>query len=109
MKETLYYLGVVEKEEGTYSISFPNVNGCYSCGSSLDELYSMAKEALALHLDAMKDHNMLIPLPTFNCRSVLETKNACERILLYIPYEEGYEHPISFYERVKRFFYRRTG
>lgn len=38
---------------GGYWVSFPDLEGCFTQGDTLEEAYSMAKEVLALHLDGM--------------------------------------------------------
>ena len=44
-----------EAEEGGYWVSFPDLEGCVTNGETLEEAFSMAKEALALYLDGMKE------------------------------------------------------
>lgn len=41
------------EENGGYWVSFPDLEGCFTQGDTLEEAYSMAKEVLALHLDGM--------------------------------------------------------
>ena len=38
------------EEDGTYSIIFPDLEGCYTCGDSLEDGIEMAEDALALTL-----------------------------------------------------------
>ena len=43
-------------EEGTaFWVSFPDLEGCFTQGETLEEAFAMAKEALALYLDGMKE------------------------------------------------------
>lgn len=38
------------EENGAYSIVFPDLEGCYTCGDSLEDGIEMAEDALALTL-----------------------------------------------------------
>ncbi len=38
------------EEDGTYSIDFPDLEGCYTCGDSIEDGLEMAEDALALVL-----------------------------------------------------------
>ena len=41
-------------EEGGYWVSFPDLEGCFTQGETLEEAYAQAKEVLALQLDNME-------------------------------------------------------
>jgi predicted RNase H-like HicB family nuclease len=58
----LTYLAVLEYNgiEG-YSVFFPDVPGCISCGKNFDEAVKMGKEALELHLYGMGKDGELEP------------------------------------------------
>lgn len=43
------------EENGSYSVSFPDLEGCITYGATLEEAFAMAKEALALFIDGMKE------------------------------------------------------
>jgi predicted RNase H-like HicB family nuclease len=59
------YFAVIHKDrDSDYGISFPDLPGCVSAGSSLAEVESMAREALAGHLELMRDEGMEIPAPS---------------------------------------------
>lgn len=62
--ERYIYVAIFEKENNIYNISFPDLPGCYSYGNTIEEAYSMAKEALELHLYGMEDDGDEIPTPT---------------------------------------------
>ena len=47
---------------GHYSVDFPDLPGCVSAGDSLEETFTMASEALSLHLFGMKEDGETIPL-----------------------------------------------
>lgn len=52
---------VKEKDEG-YSVSFPDLPGCFSCGNSFAEALSNAREALDLYLEEALDPNWKLPV-----------------------------------------------
>jgi predicted RNase H-like HicB family nuclease len=59
------YFGVIFKEiNSDYGISFPDLPGCISAGSTLDELDTMAREALRLHLEGMLADREALPVPS---------------------------------------------
>ncbi|RCW21418.1 putative RNase H-like HicB family nuclease [Ciceribacter lividus] len=46
-------VALVHREDGSYGLSFPDLPGCVSAATSLDELLLDGKEALDLHIEAM--------------------------------------------------------
>lgn len=69
MKSHYVYTAVFTKEEdGGYSVRFPALDGCFTQGDSFEEAYSMAQEAMSLHLYGMEEDGLDIPgdveLPT---------------------------------------------
>lgn len=55
------YPAVLTPEDGGYSVEFPDVEGCYTCGDSLEEAITMAEDALALMLTNLEDEGETIP------------------------------------------------
>lgn len=49
-KDTYVYPAVFEKTATGYSVLFPDLPGCFTVGKTLEEAYTMAKEAVGLHL-----------------------------------------------------------
>lgn len=49
------------EEDGTYSIIFPDLEGCYTCGDSLEDGIEMAEDALALTLYGYEKEGREIP------------------------------------------------
>jgi predicted RNase H-like HicB family nuclease len=59
------YVALIHKDpDSDYGVSFPDLPGCVSAGSTLDEAIAMAKEALAFHIEGLLEDNMNIPFPT---------------------------------------------
>ena len=49
---------------GAYSIVFPDIDGCYTCGDSLEDGIEMAEDALALVLYGYEKAGHAIPAPS---------------------------------------------
>jgi predicted RNase H-like HicB family nuclease len=59
------YIAVIHKDPNSdYGVSYPDLPGCISAGSSLEEARAMAAEALAAHLEIMREHGDNIPTPS---------------------------------------------
>ena len=59
------YLAVLEPEEdGSYSVFFPDLSGCFSYGKDLSEAQRMATEAASLHVYGMECDKEEIPVPS---------------------------------------------
>ncbi len=55
------YPAVFTPEEEKFSINFPDIEGCYTCGDSLADGMEMAEDALALMLTHLEDEKREIP------------------------------------------------
>lgn len=61
------YLAVLEPgADGSYSVFFPDLPGCYSYGNDLAEAQRMAVEAASLHVYGMECDGEEIPVPSVN-------------------------------------------
>lgn len=58
-----YPIVVERTESGTYSAYVPELPGCISVGDTRAELVEMMREAVALHLEAMREDDEEIPEP----------------------------------------------
>lgn len=59
------YIAVIHKDpDSDYGVTFPDLHGCFSAGSDMDETLDMAREALASHLKWMQDDGDPIPAPS---------------------------------------------
>jgi predicted RNase H-like HicB family nuclease len=59
------YIALIHKEpDSDYGVSFPDLPGVISAGSTLDEARDMAAEALALHLEGMAEAGEAVPEPS---------------------------------------------
>ena len=57
------YAIVIEKAEGNYSAYVPDLPGCVATGATVAEAESEIREAIAFHLDGMREDGVAIPLP----------------------------------------------
>jgi predicted RNase H-like HicB family nuclease len=63
----LTYLAVLEPgTDGSYSIFFPDLPGCFSYGKDLEDAQRMATEAASLHVYGLECENEEIPTPSLN-------------------------------------------
>lgn len=59
------YIALIHKDAGSdYGVSFPDLPGCVTAGTDLDDARVMAEEALALHLEGMEADHDPIPEPS---------------------------------------------
>ncbi|MCM3639717.1 type II toxin-antitoxin system HicB family antitoxin [Priestia aryabhattai] len=55
------FYAVFEPDEGGYSVSFPDLEGCLTCGDDMDESLEMAQDALGGYLLVCEDLGKEIP------------------------------------------------
>jgi len=60
--KAVYPAKFVHEDRGEYSVIFPDLKGCATCGDSLEHALSMAQEALGLYLVALEEHNHSTPV-----------------------------------------------
>ena len=59
------YLALVAKEEASdWNVVFPDLPGCVTAGRSLDEALAFAEEALALHVQGLREDSEAPPAPS---------------------------------------------
>ena len=58
------YLIIIEKSETGYSAYSPDLPGCVSTGSTLEETERNMREAISFHIDGLKEEGYEIPKPT---------------------------------------------
>ena len=57
------YVIIVEKATENYSAYAPDLPGCAATGSSAEEARTRLGEAIALHLEGLREANLPIPEP----------------------------------------------
>lgn len=60
----MQYLVVVEKGLTSYGAYVPDLPGCIAASESKDEVITLIREAIELHLEALKDEGQPIPSPS---------------------------------------------
>src|SRR5437763_5271962 len=59
------YVALIHKDaDSDYGVSFPDLPGCVTAGSTIDEAMAMAREALALHIEGLLEDGEEVPSPT---------------------------------------------
>ena len=64
------YAIVIERTLNGYSAYVPDLPGCVAAGDSQGETEKLIREAVAFHLDAMREHGDPIPEPQTSVRLV---------------------------------------
>ncbi len=60
MKST-YRIVLIPEDDGGFSVSVPALPGCYTQGETREEAIEAAKEAIELHLEALRDDGESAP------------------------------------------------
>ena len=59
---SMHYVAVIEKEpDSAFGIWFPDVEGCFSAGETVEETVANAAAALRQHLDAVESAGRRVP------------------------------------------------
>jgi predicted RNase H-like HicB family nuclease len=58
------YAIVIEQAEGNFSAYVPDLPGCVATGATVAEVESQIREAIAFHLDGMREDGLAIPEPS---------------------------------------------
>jgi predicted RNase H-like HicB family nuclease len=58
------YLIVIEQSETGYSAFSPDVPGCAATGTTREETESNMRDAIAFHLEGLREDGITLPQPT---------------------------------------------
>lgn len=58
------YLVVIENSEGSYSAYSPDLPGCVAAGETIEEVRSLMREAIQMHIESLREHGEPIPPPS---------------------------------------------
>ena len=64
MAKYVYPAIFTPEENGGYSVSFPDLDGCYTCGDNLSDALIMAEDVLAFYLYDEEKAERKIPTPS---------------------------------------------
>ena len=79
------YIGIIHQDsDSDFGISFPDFPGCISAGSTLDELHSMAAEALQFHVEGLVEDGEAIPEPT-SLEVAMQDPNNRDGVAILVP------------------------
>jgi predicted RNase H-like HicB family nuclease len=74
-----HYIALIHKDANSdYGVSFPDLPGVITAGSTLDEARAMATEALAFHLEGLAEDGEAVPEPSSleDIMAIAENKDA---------------------------------
>ncbi|MDR3324520.1 MAG: type II toxin-antitoxin system HicB family antitoxin [Spirochaetaceae bacterium] len=58
-----YPAHIWKEDDGSFSVEFPDLSGCFSSGETLEEAKRMAREALGGYLESLDSRGLTIPEP----------------------------------------------
>ena len=58
------YAVVIEGDQDGYSAYVPDLPGCVAAGATIDEVESLIRQAIELHLDSLRAHGDPVPPPS---------------------------------------------
>ncbi len=58
------YAIVIEKAENNYSAYVPDLPGCVATGDTFQEVENEIREAIAFHLDGLREDGIVVPQPS---------------------------------------------
>jgi predicted RNase H-like HicB family nuclease len=58
------YAVLIEKGDTSYGASVPDLPGCIAVGETLEEVQQLIREAVAFHIEGLKEDGIPIPEPT---------------------------------------------
>ena len=61
MKILSYRILLRKEPEGGYTVIVPSLPGCVTYGETIEEAIDMAREAIGLYLDSLREHGEDIP------------------------------------------------
>ena len=64
MAKYVYPAVFTSEEGGKYSVAFPDLDGCYTCGDNLQDAIMMAEDVLAFYLYDKEREGVGVPEPT---------------------------------------------
>jgi len=71
MKVLTYRVFLRKEPEGGYTVIVPSLPGCITYGDTIEEAIQMAKEAIQLYLESLKEHQEEVPTEEFTLESTI--------------------------------------
>ncbi|HJO85330.1 MAG TPA: type II toxin-antitoxin system HicB family antitoxin [Rhodospirillales bacterium] len=83
------YIALLRKETDTdYGVDFPDLPGCITAGSTLDEAKEIAAEAIAFHIEGLIEDGEDIPAPS-SLEEIMADKANKEAVAFLVPYQSS--------------------
>ena len=60
------YPAIFMQDENGYTVSFPDLEGCFTEGKTIEHAVEMAQEALGLYIVSLEERSVRLPVPTPN-------------------------------------------
>lgn len=60
----IVYPAIIERDEEAMYATFPDLEGCFTYGDTIEELMDNAKEALSGYILSLIDNNVQVPAPS---------------------------------------------
>lgn len=80
-----HYIALIHKDaDSDYGVSFPDLPGCVTAGSNLDEARAMAAEALALHIEGLAAEGAAVP-DSSSLEEIMAQKENSDAVAVLIP------------------------
>ena len=58
------YAIVIEKAESNFSAYVPDLPGCVAAGKTVEETEALIREAIAFHIDGIREDGLPVPQPS---------------------------------------------
>jgi predicted RNase H-like HicB family nuclease len=79
------YIALIHKDtDSDYGVSFPDLPGCVTAGTTLDEARALAQEALALHIAGMIEDDEALPAPS-SLAEIMEDRANMDAVAFLVP------------------------
>jgi predicted RNase H-like HicB family nuclease len=103
-----HYPALIRKTpDSDYGIEFPDFPGCVTAGLTVGEALTMAEQALALHVDGIRDDGEAIPEPA-DIEDVLESDEAAGAAAVLIPLARSKGRAVRFNATMDEFLLERV-
>lgn len=103
-----HYPALIRKTlDSDYGVEFPDFPGCVSAGLNLDEALAMAEQALALHVDGIRDDGEAVPEPT-DLEDILKSEVAADSAAVMIPLARAKGRAVRFNATMDEFLLERV-
>jgi len=75
MRRTMQYLVILEKGPTSYGAYVPDLPGCVAAADSRDEVLTLIREAIEMHIEGLREDGQPIPEPS-SFSAVVDVKAA---------------------------------